>query len=1089
MKRRILSIALGITMLVGLLPATVMAMPSPEAKWGTSASSLENTGSLSEAFEATPAYIQLQTGITLNTGITVSSGTVTLDLNGQTITAGTADITPINVDDTGTLTLIDSTGGGKIIGGEDEDSSAVCVGRKNSGGTLNIGNGTSTNTFTLKAGNNAYSYGLSSWSTVVVNQEFSVEAASGGPAISSSGTFTGNDKHITAKGEIRINNGTATGLNATVTDAYDALVLGYKLTSVTITGGSYTGTRHGLWLYNTPANVVTISGGTFTCESGSSAIDVNSSNTYAGILAEGCYYTDGKNDTAITDETTLAAATKLVVKSGSSSPAETHSHPVCGATCAHEGEHSAPDSWIKLTASDLSNGTLSLENSKSYYLGEDIAVTRTVTISGGTVNLCLNGHVLSGSGNRISTVTIQKNAVLNLCDCEAEATHKIIKGAQQWFLTDEGTDTIYGGVIAGGCGTTSDESGGGIKIQGGQLNMYAGSIIGGNVGKFGGGVFVTNSENTNGSFIMYNGTIAGNYTYCYGAGVYVKNGTFHLINGDITGNYANLGGGGVYVISAPSVFNMSGGSIDSNKANNNGSAGVTVLDGLYNLSGGKVINNKHLWEAAGWGGIYINGEFKLSGAPEISGNTSTCYETGGNIFLCNNRVITIEDELSNTTKIGVVMQNKTGVFTDGGENYQENFYSEEGYSVVKDGEGNLKLGEPAPAVVPSITTDTLPNGKVGEAYRFTLAASGDAPITWNVERGLPTGLSLDSSTGVISGTPTIAGTFAVIVRAANSGGDDVRSLSITIAEAPAITNTYTVSVSADPTEGGAVTGGGEYAENTSVTVKATANSGYKFVKWTENGDEVSTDERYTFDATENHDLVAVFAKDSVSDDPVIDDPSGNSSNRKPKYDVKYEAENTENGSVEVSRSRAAKGKTVTITVTPDEGYQLDELLILDKNGNEVAYKDKGDGKYTFVMPRGEVEIWASFAEIEKEQLILIFTIDEKEYQKNHTELMNDVAPVIRSDRTMLPIRVVAESLGAKVVWSEPNQSVTITMDDKEIVIYVGQPFALVEGNPVELDSPAFIANDRTYLPMRFVAENLGATVTWDGVNQTVTIVG
>lgn len=228
---------------------------------------------------------------------------------------------------------------------------------------------------------------------------------------------------------------------------------------------------------------------------------------------------------------------------------------------------------------------------------------------------------------------------------------------------------------------------------------------------------------------------------------------------------------------------------------------------------------------------------------------------------------------------------------------------------------------------------------------------------------------------------------------------------------------------------------------------------------------------------------------SSSDDPVVDNPSNNSSNRKPKYDVKYEAENTENGSVEVSRSRAAKGKTVTITVLPDEGYQLDELLILDKNGNEVAYKDKGDGKYTFVMPRGEVEIQASFAKIEKEQLILIFTIDEKEYQKNHTELMNDVAPVIKNDRTMLPIRVVAESLGAKVVWSEPNQSVTITMDDKEIVIYVGQPFALVEGNPVELDSPAFIANDRTYLPMRFVAENLGATVTWDGVNQTVTIVG
>ena len=212
MKRRILSIALGITMLVGLLPATAMAREAVEAKWTTVVTE-EGTpnyeddgagaGTLKEAFAAAPDYIQLQTGVTLNEGITVSRGTITLDLNGQTITAGTADITPINVDDTGMLTLIDSIGGGEIIGGANKDSSAVCVGWKNSGGTLNIGNGTSTNTFTLKAGNNDYSYGLSSWGTVVVNQEFSVEAASGGPAISSSGTFIGNDKHITAKGEIR----------------------------------------------------------------------------------------------------------------------------------------------------------------------------------------------------------------------------------------------------------------------------------------------------------------------------------------------------------------------------------------------------------------------------------------------------------------------------------------------------------------------------------------------------------------------------------------------------------------------------------------------------------------------------------------------------------------------------------------------------------------------------------------------------------------------------------------------------------------------------------------------------------------------
>ena len=89
---------------------------------------------------------------------------------------------------------------------------------------------------------------------------------------------------------------------------------------------------------------------------------------------------------------------------------------------------------------------------------------------------------------------------------------------------------------------------------------------------------------------------------------------------------------------------------------------------------------------------------------------------------------------------------------------------------------------------------------------------------------------------------------------------------------------------------------------------------------------------------------------------------------------------------------------------------------------------------------------------------------------------------------MLPIRFVAEALGATVTWDEPTQTVTIVKGDLDIEIYIGQAFAKVNGTPVQLDSPAFIENDRTYLPLRFVAENLGATVTWDADTQKVTII-
>ena len=71
---------------------------------------------------------------------------------------------------------------------------------------------------------------------------------------------------------------------------------------------------------------------------------------------------------------------------------------------------------------------------------------------------------------------------------------------------------------------------------------------------------------------------------------------------------------------------------------------------------------------------------------------------------------------------------------------------------------------------------------------------------------------------------------------------------------------------------------------------------------------------------------------------------------------------TENGSVSVSPKNASRGDTVTITVKPDDGYVLDDLTVTDKNGNDLKLTDKGDGKYTFIMPAGKVEVKASFAE-------------------------------------------------------------------------------------------------------------------------------
>ena len=88
--------------------------------------------------------------------------------------------------------------------------------------------------------------------------------------------------------------------------------------------------------------------------------------------------------------------------------------------------------------------------------------------------------------------------------------------------------------------------------------------------------------------------------------------------------------------------------------------------------------------------------------------------------------------------------------------------------------------------------------------------------------------------------------------------------------------------------------------------------------------------------------------------------SGGSSSSSRRYDVS--APSVKHGSVTVSPKSASKGDRVTVTVKPDSGYVLETLTVTDKNGNELTLKDKGNGKYTFTMPAGKVEVKATFME-------------------------------------------------------------------------------------------------------------------------------
>ncbi|RJO61786.1 MAG: MBL fold metallo-hydrolase [Dehalococcoidia bacterium] len=102
------------------------------------------------------------------------------------------------------------------------------------------------------------------------------------------------------------------------------------------------------------------------------------------------------------------------------------------------------------------------------------------------------------------------------------------------------------------------------------------------------------------------------------------------------------------------------------------------------------------------------------------------------------------------------------------------------------------------------------------------------------------------------------------------------------------------------------------------------------------------------------------------------------------------------------------------------------------------------------------------------------------------QLTFDVPPTIENSRTLVPLRVIFESLGAAVSWDETTRTVTASKDSTEIRLVIGGQ-AFKNGIPVEIDVPAKIISDRTMVPLRFVSESLGCYVHWDGDTKTITI--
>ena len=203
-----------------------------------------------------------------------------------------------------------------------------------------------------------------------------------------------------------------------------------------------------------------------------------------------------------------------------------------------------------------------------------------------------------------------------------------------------------------------------------------------------------------------------------------------------------------------------------------------------------------------------------------------------------------------------------------------------------------------------------------------------------------------------------------------------------------------------------------------------------------------------------------------------------------------------------TKKRSGGGGTATQTYTAQfdtNGGSAVDKVKTDKNGKIERPADPTKEGYIFVGWYSDSKLTKPFdfsAELTanstlyakwKENNEIILTIGSRKISVFGREIKNDVAPKIVNDRTMLPIRIVAESLGGTVTWNGELQRVTIQKGADVILITIGADTAYVNGTAVKLDAAAFVENGRTYLPLRFVSETLGAQVAWKEAEKTVTI--
>ena len=244
--------------------------------------------------------------------------------------------------------------------------------------------------------------------------------------------------------------------------------------------------------------------------------------------------------------------------------------------------------------------------------------------------------------------------------------------------------------------------------------------------------------------------------------------------------------------------------------------------------------------------VYDGSEKKLTGLSHQTGENET-------------------KQLTENTDYLAIYSNNVHPYTLKPDN--EGFDSEKAPKVTLYGTGNycgkaehyFTISENV-AAAPSITTSSLSDGKMGAAYSQTMTATGTTPIKWSISGGaLPDGLTLDETTGKISGTPTAAGTASFTVKVANSAGSGTKELSITITKDAPTEHTVTVTSSGNGTASASPAKAVAGAE---ITLSATPDKGYHLKEWQVISGGVAIENNKFLMPDSNVEVKAIFEEDA-----------------------------------------------------------------------------------------------------------------------------------------------------------------------------------------------------------------------------------